>query len=199
VEKFIYAKDKTILGFEEILSLMDKHRINKYQGSYEQVAKCIYPFLTDKKSSMTNFFKTIVMNYLLKNGDAHLKKFGLLFSDDFSRIWFAPAYDIVTTTTYIFKDKPALTLEGKKVWHSKKELVKFGMKSCFLSKSEALSCYEDCEYALKESIIDLKEYIKKTPKFSSIGYKMLDCWEMSLKDEMLKEISDDVIKSWKKY
>ena len=73
------------------------------------------------------------------------------------------------------------------------------MKSCFLSKSEALSYYEDCEDALKESIVDLKEYIKKTPKFSSVGNKMLDCWEMSLKDEAMKEISDDVIKSWKKY
>ncbi len=199
VEKFIYAKDKTILGFEEVLSLMDKNRTNKYQGSYEQVAKCIYPFLTDKKSSMTNLFKTIVMNYLLKNGDAHLKNFGLLFSDDFSRIWFAPAYDIVTTTTYIFKDKPALTLGGKKVWCAKDELVKFGMKSCFLSKSEALSCYQDCEDALRESIANLKEYIKKNPKFSNIGNKMLDCWKISLKNETIKEISDDVIKSWKKY
>ncbi len=50
----------------------------------------------------------VVMNYFLKNGDAHLKNFGLFFSDDFSRIWLAPAYDVVTTTAYIFKDKPAL-------------------------------------------------------------------------------------------
>ncbi len=79
VEKFIIDNNE-ILGFEEVLSLMDKNRINKYQGSYEQVSKIILQFSTDKTTSMQQFFKTVVMNYLLKNGDAHLKNFGLLFN-----------------------------------------------------------------------------------------------------------------------
>ena len=40
-------------------------------------------------------------------------------------IYFAPAYDIVTTTAYFYKDKPALTLNGKKLWVGKKELINF--------------------------------------------------------------------------
>ena len=48
VENFIFNDDE-ILGFEEILSLMDKNRVNKYDGSYEQIAKIIYQFTTNKR------------------------------------------------------------------------------------------------------------------------------------------------------
>ncbi len=191
------VKDGTIFGFEEVLSLMDKNRNNKYQGSYEQVSKIILQFATNKTEAMLQFFKTLLMSYLLKNGDAHLKNFGLLFSKDFSTIEFSPAYDVVTTTAYIYKDKPALTLNAKKIWHSKKSLVDFGQKYCLLSKKEALRSYDECENALRTSIIDLELYIESNPHFENIGRRMLDCWKLSLKGEAIKEISDDIIRTWK--
>ncbi len=196
VEKFIFNNNE-VLGFEEVLSLMDKNRINKYQGSYEQVSKIILQFSTNKTTSMKQFFKTVVMNYLLKNGDAHLKNFGLLFDRDFKTIKLAPAYDIVTTTAYIFKDKPALTLDGKKIWHSKDTLISFGQKYCLLSKKEALQNYEECEDALKDSIKELENYIQNNPHFKVIGKRMLDSWQLSLRGKPLKEISDDTIRDWK--
>ncbi len=196
VKNFI-VKEKELFGFEEVLSLMDKNRINKYQGSYEQVSKIILQFATDKTEAMLQFFKTLTMSYLLKNGDAHLKNFGLLFSKDFSTIEFSPAYDVVTTTAYIYKDKPALTLNGKKIWHSKETLMDFGQKYCLLTKKEALHSYMECENALRESIQELELYIESNPHFLSIGRKMLDCWRTSLKGEAMKEISDDIIRTWK--
>ncbi len=196
VEKFIFNNDE-VLGFEEVLSLLDKNRINKYQGSYEQVSKIILQFSTNKASSMKQFYKTVVMNYLLKNGDAHLKNFGLLFDRDFKTIKFAPAYDVVTTTAYIFKDKPALMLEGKKIWHSKDTLINFGQRYCLLSKKEALQNYKECENALKESIEDLENYIQNNPHFQTIGKRMIDSWRLSLRGKPTKEIDDDTIRDWK--
>jgi len=195
VEKFTnYPQSNE--GFEEVLSLLDKNKINKYQGSYEQVAKVISSFVNDGGESLINFYKTVIMNYLLKNGDAHLKNFGLVFSDDFKSIRFAPAYDIVTTTAYIFKDKPALTLGGKKVWYGKKELVSFGQKYCNLSKERASKIYYECIEALEISIKELESYIAKNPHFKRIGGRMLDCWRDSLKQETTKEISIDIIRNW---
>ncbi len=199
VEKFIYKSDGTLWGFEEILSLMDKNKDKKYSGSYEQVAKIIYGFSTNKKESMQAFFKTITMNYLLKNGDAHLKNFGLLFSDDFSEIKFSPAYDVVNTLVYIHKDKPALTLNGKKIWWSKNTLLKFGQKHCFLSKTQSEVCYNDCFDALKLSINDLENYIQDNKHFKQIGLKMLDCWKLSLEEKDMKELDNELIRSWKAY
>jgi len=191
VEKFNKIDNK-IWGFEEVLSLMNKNRIFKYQGSYEQVAKTITPFVNDIKS-MESFYKTIVMNYLLKNGDAHLKNFGLLFNDDFSEIRFAPTYDVVTTIVYIVKDTPALNLFGKKIWWGKDKLVEFGINHCYLSKIEALNYYNECLEAIEQTIIELQEYIKENPHFEIIGNRMIDVWKIN---KEMKEIDNDVIRNW---
>lgn len=63
---------------------------------------------------MDSFYKTVVMNYLLKNGDGHLKNFGILYDEELENIYYAPAYDIVNTTVYFHKDRPALSMFGKK-------------------------------------------------------------------------------------
>lgn len=198
VEKFTLKSDGSFYGFEEILSLMDKNKDSKYDGSYEQIAKIIYSYTTNKKESMVAFYKTVVMNYLLKNGDAHLKNFGLLYEDDFKNIFYSPVYDVVNTVVYIHKDKPALMLEGKKIWHSKDALIKFGQKSCLLSQSEAKQYYQECYDALVWAINKLENYLKIHSDFK-IGKMMLDSWKMSLKEESIKELSDDTIRTWKNY
>ena len=196
VENFIF-KDDEVFGFEEVLSLMDKNRDNKYDGSYEQVAKIISQFTTNKKESLSQYFKTVVMNYLLKNGDAHLKNFGLLYTQDFSQIYLSPAYDIVNTTSYIFKDKPALMLQGKKVWYAKDALITFGIKNCLLTKKEANIFCMECENALKDTIVDIQNYIIKNPDFSTIGNRMCDSFNISLENKTIKELHIELTRSWK--
>ncbi|UCN01320.1 HipA domain-containing protein [Sulfurimonas sp. SWIR-19] len=195
VENFIFRENE-IFGFEEILSLMDKNKTQKYSGSYEQVAKIIYQFTTNKQEALQEYFKIVVMNYLLKNGDAHLKNFGLLFSDDFSMIRLSPAYDIVNTTAYIFKDKPALTLGGKKVWWGKESLVDFGVKNCLLRKKEALVIYKECVGAVEETITDITSYIKENPDFKTIGIRMCDSFKISLQDKTIKELPLELTRTW---
>ncbi len=198
VEKFTLKDDGSFLGFEEIISLMGKNKESKYDGSYEQVAKTIYQYATNKKESMIAFYKTVVINYLLKNGDAHLKNFGLLYEDDFTHIFYSPVYDIVNTVAYIHKDKPALMLNGKKIWWAKEALVEFGCKSCLLSKSEALSCYGECFEALQWGVAELENYLKENKNFT-IGKIMLESWRMSLEEKNMKEVDDDTIRTWRDY
>ncbi|MDY0122503.1 MAG: HipA domain-containing protein [Sulfurimonas sp.] len=198
VEKFTLKDDGGFFGFEEILSLMEKNKENKYDGSYEQVAKIIYQYTTNKKESMIAFYKTVLINYLLKNGDAHLKNFGLLYEDDFSHIFYSPVYDIVNTVAYIHKDKPALMLKGKKIWWAKEALIEFGCKSCLLSKSEALSYYDECFKALEWGIAELENYLRDHQNFS-IGQIMLESWKMSLEEKNMKEVDNDTIRTWRDY
>jgi len=195
VENFIFLEDE-VLGFEEILSIIDKNRIKKYDGSYEQVAKVIYEFTTNKKESLSHYFKMIVMSYLLKNGDAHLKNFGLLFSRDFSKIFLSPVYDVVNTTVYIHKDKPALMLGGKKVWWGRDELENFGVKSCLLTAKEAKTAYEECVKALEIMMQELEEYMYENPNFKTIGNRMLDSFKLSLKHKTMKELPLELTRTW---
>jgi len=176
--------------------LQDKNRNNKYDGSYEQVAKSIYQFTTHKKESLTTYYKIVVMNYLLKNGDAHLKNFGLLYHDDFSYIWLSPAYDVVNTTSYIYQDKPALMMHGKKVWFDKESLVAFGIKHCLLTQKEADTFYEECVAALKESIADIENYIAENPAFKTIGTRMIESFKISLNNQTIKELPLELTRTW---
>ena len=197
VERFNYdKKNDSYLGFEEVLVLLGKNKDEKYNGSYEQIAKVIYAVTTNKTDSMRALFQMIVINYLLKNGDAHLKNFGIIYDAEQKNIELAPAYDIVNTTPYFYKDKPALTMFGKKVWFGKKELIKFGCEYCYLDKNNSSKLYDKCFEALTQGIDNLKKHIIKTPSFENIGNKMLDSWNLSLDEKTIKEIPDEIRRNW---
>ena len=85
VERFnLDKKNNSYLGFEDVLGLLGKNKEQKYVGSYEQVAKVFYSVVANKRKDMQSFYKTVIMSYLLKNGDAHLKNFGVLYDSDMS-------------------------------------------------------------------------------------------------------------------
>ena len=176
MKRFDIKEDNTYLGFEDMCVLFGKNRDNKYEGTYEQIAKTIKTFVSPKykKESLENFFKMIVINFLLKNGDAHLKNFGLIY-DDISNIKLAPAYDVVTTTVYIKNDIPALHLLGSKKWWKEKQLLRFGIEFCDLTAKEVKELYEICIKAKDEIIEEAKTYKK---------------------DEQLSEFIDNLIEKW---
>jgi len=201
VERFNYDKTSdSFMGFEEVLGLMGKNIDEKYAGSYESIAKLVYTVTTNKQESIKAFYKTIVMCYLLKNGDAHMKNFGVLYNNDMSKISFSPAYDIVNTCVYIYKDRPALTMFGQKIWFGKKDLIKFGVANCYLSVTQATRYYEECLKALETSILDLKQYIEleANKAFVEIGKRILDSWSISLEGKKHKELPDEIIRNWSK-
>ena len=70
--------------WRDTLSYLEKIKMKKYSGSYEQISKVIYSVSTQKLEDMKIFYKLIIMNYLLKNGDAHLKILEILYNSDFS-------------------------------------------------------------------------------------------------------------------
>jgi len=151
MKRFDIQDNGVKLGFEDMCVLQVKHRDDKYEGSYEKVVKTIKTFVSpkNKRESLKQFFKMMVINNIVQNGDAHLKNYGLLYSD-ISNIKLAPAYDVVSTTAYIKNDIPALHLLGSKKWWDKKYLVRFGIESCDLSKSEAIKLYEECIIAAQK-------------------------------------------------
>ena len=54
-------------------------------------------------------FGSLVLSVMVRNGDAHLKNFGVLYASPGDTVALAPVYDVATTTAYIRKDAPALT------------------------------------------------------------------------------------------
>lgn len=138
VQRFdISPHQEGYLGFEDMTSLMNKQNDQKYDSSYEMVAKAVCLFVSDQNraDSLKRLFETIVLSVLLRNGDAHLKNFGLLYTDPTTHdVRLSPAYDIVTTSVYIPKDTLALRLGKTKAWPTLAQLVDFGQRHCLIDR-----------------------------------------------------------------
>ncbi len=191
IERFTNAdKDGKRVAFEEACVLQGKNKSEKYTGSYEGLAKTIKTFVAPENLaySMEQLYRSIVLSFIMRNGDAHLKNFGILYFDGALDATLSPAYDIVTTTAYIRKDKPALTLGGKKIWWDKKTLIDFGRLYCNQTPKSAANIYDECVCAVKAGIIELEEYIAQNPNFESIGRKMIASWLDGVEGKAKREV-----------
>lgn len=130
------------IGFEDMAALMGLAAEQKYSKSYSAIAKAIRLFCPPEhmQNSLAQLFAIVTLSCIIGNGDAHLKNFGLLYSDPTRRdARLAPAYDIVNTTAYIPGDVLALDLVGN--------------KSLFASRQGLLDFAQICDVARPEEII----------------------------------------------
>ena len=78
------------LGFEDIAALSglrvrDALSDRKYQGSYQRIAELLRQ-LQLPRDSLARFFEQVAFSAMIRNGDAHLKNFGLLYRSA-AEIW----------------------------------------------------------------------------------------------------------------
>jgi len=165
MKRFDITDSGDYLGFEDMGVLQARSREQKYEGSYEKMVKTINSFVSAKNRTiaMHHFFKMMILNQGLQNGDAHLKNFGVLYSDK-NNIWLAPAYDVVSTTAYIQHDSAALTLMGSRKWWPRKHLIEFGVQSCGLSVKQANELYDECDTAKSSVAEEIKQRLTEKIK-----------------------------------
>lgn len=131
------------LGFEDLAALTGRHPRRKYDGSYAQAAKAISLNVApaDRTRSLDDFFRLVALNCVIRNGDAHLKNFGVLYGDPTTAerdARLAPIYDLVCTTVYLPKDLLALSIGGSKAWPGRKTLEKFGALNCNVARPDRI-------------------------------------------------------------
>lgn len=110
--------DSQRIHMEDFAQVLVKSPHEKYNSaSYEQIAKILYNFSGNDLADTQQFARRLLANILLANGDAHLKNWSLLYSDQITpRL--SPAYDIVTTNVYIDNERRyALNLGQTKEWY----------------------------------------------------------------------------------
>ena len=101
------------------------------------------------RTSLDQLFDSVALSCIVGNGDAHLKNFGLLYSEPTQRdARLAPAYDIVNTTAYIPEDVLALDLAGNKsLFASRQGLLEFA-HTCEIERPR--SAFSHCLPRLKQ-------------------------------------------------
>ena len=126
------GEDGRRLGFEDLASLNARTARDKYSGSMERdLFRRVGEFSGDRRrENLQVLFRLCVTNIAIRNGDAHLKNFALLFEDaDRGPFTLAPAYDLVTTTAWIKADMMALTLGGSKRWPKPSAVRQMGARA----------------------------------------------------------------------
>ena len=106
LDRFDIQPDGTRFGFEDIAAVMQlrvRERLSsrKYIGSYEDVAAALRLVCSEPGPALHQFFALLVLTVLLRNGDAHLKNFAVLYDEQ--RVWLSPVYDQVTTVLYTYE------------------------------------------------------------------------------------------------
>ncbi len=71
----------------------------KYNGSYLEIGEAIRKFVAAAVPALERFFQLVVFNYIVSNGDAHLKNFSLIRSTE-GEYQLTPAYDIMSTVIH---------------------------------------------------------------------------------------------------
>ncbi|MEP7352418.1 MAG: type II toxin-antitoxin system HipA family toxin [Acidobacteriota bacterium] len=181
IDRFDLRMDGTYVGFEDFCVLNARRTDEKYRGSYEtSIMKRFGQFAnsTHVNEDTDKLFTLIALNCALRNGDAHLKNFGIVYDDVLGEARLAPVYDLVTTSVYLAKDSLALTLNGATRWPTAKELRKLGEIRGGGSPAKIRQTLERIDGAMRETAKEVQSYVKQHPEFEDIGQRMLQEWEI---------------------
>ena len=157
------------LGFEDIAALAglrvrDVLSDRKYHGSYQRIAELLRQ-LQLHSDNLHRFFEQVAFSVMVRNGDAHLKNFGVLYRSA-AEVWLAPMFDVVTTSIYKYTqyqggpelEDRTLALKlfaGKhqsKAYPTPNELCDFGRRVCGVSQPKQV--LDNIAQAMRDTLVD---------------------------------------------
>lgn len=110
----------------------------KYDFSYEEIGELIKAHVGPSLIELEKFFKIVAFNYLIQNGDAHIKNFSLIRNGPEGILLLAPAYDLANTRLHLpeeadtaldlFKDGFATPSFSANAYYAKDDFVEFGKR-----------------------------------------------------------------------
>ncbi len=152
VTKRIDRTKKGKLAMEDMCQLTERLTEDKYQGSYEQVAKTILKYSSTPGLDLVNFWELVLFSFITGNADMHLKNFSLVEQPQVGMA-LSPAYDLVNTTLVNPEDQEemALNLNGKKKKLKKRDFV-FAMKAVRMDEKQQQNIFEKMKKAFPKWI-----------------------------------------------
>jgi serine/threonine-protein kinase HipA len=178
VERFDLT-DGLYLGSEDFCVLNGVTSKDKYNGGYEtKLFRRIKEFVSPENAvgSLEAAFRLFVINCAIRNGDAHLKNFGVVYKDTESPVRLAPVYDLITTRAYIKNDAMALTLDGSTAWPDRKKLDRLGVTRANLRPGRVAEIVEQTCDTLSDVSRRAKAYFGES-RFPQVGERMLREWQ----------------------
>ena len=134
VKRFDRAESGAAVHMEDFAQVFGVYPEEKYaRASYRNLAEVLWIEIGER--GIAEFIRRLVFNALIGNGDMHLKNWSLLYPDG-RHAQLAPAYDFVSTISYIADDRLALTLVDSKAFGdvSAEQFARFANKAALPEK-----------------------------------------------------------------
>ncbi|MDP1898931.1 MAG: type II toxin-antitoxin system HipA family toxin [Rubrivivax sp.] len=204
LDRFDLREDGSRLGFEDIAALMgmrvrDTQSDRKYQGSYQNVAALLKAFRLPA-ASLERLFEQLALTVMVRNGDGHLKNFGVLYTSE-ADARLAPLFDVVTTSIYRYRrydggpelEDRTLALKlfaGKgqtKAYPTAERLLEFGRRVCGVAQPATV--LQRIASAMHETL-QAARTDERIPK--GLLASMADVWEQGMvyANEPLARVKD---------
>lgn len=184
IERFDLVDDRYV-GFEDFCVLNALGAADKYKGGYEtRIFKRMGEFVAPPEApqALEDLFRLFVLNCAIRNGDAHLKNFGVTYDKIEGPIRMAPIYDLVTTWAYIPRDPMALTLDGSTHWPDRAALIRLAQIRSDLGQKKAEALIAATADAMATVAPEVRKYF--ADRTGEVGTRMLDAWETGMKDSL---------------
>jgi serine/threonine-protein kinase HipA len=178
MSRFDRMSDGTPLGFEDMAVLTGRSAERKYEGSYEMIAQAVEKYAgEDSVAQLRKLFERVALSCWLRDGDAHLKNFGMLYEHPATARRLAPVYDVVCTDIYPELDGlMALKLHKSKTFPDDGELIDYGNRLGLSNRDVAETllrienayqivvsrCKQDPRYQSDSLLTDIQNAVKRT-------------------------------------
>lgn len=185
VKRFDRDAEGQALGFEDMCALHGLPARDKFSGSAERIVKTIRAFCPgiEGQQSCEMFYAQYLLAATIRNGDAHLKNFGLLYAPG-RPATLSPVYDMLSMAVYAPRDDSgdaldgmALTLAGTRRWPKKTTLDALA-RLCLVSSARRTHWNHALAHAVlstADAVLDFQQnYIKDG--FAQQAARMLDLW-----------------------
>jgi serine/threonine-protein kinase HipA len=170
---------KPYRAMEDFCALLGLRPQNKYETTWERIAKAVRTYV-DGKYHYETFQKLTVMllmTYAMRNADCHSKNLALRYtSRNDARL--APAYDFFTTSVYAgYRDNPpGIMFGGKKTWLPGKTLARFITANFGIPDREQKLMVEQISDAVADTAPAVRKMMNDLSDFTDTGKRMLAAW-----------------------
>ncbi len=183
VERFDIAADGARLGFEDLCCLLGLPPEQKYNSSWERVARCVLDLVAAdySRAAGEQLAAMILLNFALGNADCHTKNLGLLYSNRHD-VRLAPVYDLLSIRIYehYVDNAPGMFLGGRKVWMPGKELPLFLQGSLGIDPPAQRRIVDLIAGAQSDLMPELLRHHRQTPGFTPWAARIAHEWSVGL-------------------
>ncbi len=172
------------LGFEDFCSLLGLPPEDKYQSTWERVARLASEWVCAEhlRQAQEQLAVTLLLTYALGNADCHTKNLALIYSSS-QDVRVAPIYDMVSILAYdgYVSNPPGMFIGGRKTWNPGNTLWNVLRQHFGIEPAQCRHLVDAVCTATASVVPELMHHIRHTRGFAEIGGRMVREWNTGMK------------------